>query len=150
MSATFRFSAEAYADLVGRPFEFGAYGPSGPIGCWGLVVEVMRRAGVDAGDPETRTPARSYPTLHHAGIARCAEILSDETQWEEVPGPARPGDVALFGVGGAVEHAGVILDGGLLLHAVKSAGVVCVPAARMAGSLLGLVRHRRLPREQAP
>ena len=43
-----------YTDLLGKEFEFGARGPD-KFDCWGLCLEVGKRAGVDL--PRVYTPS---------------------------------------------------------------------------------------------
>ena len=110
-----------YADLVGKPFQWGARGPES-FDCYGLVMEALRRMGrrcPDIASPEERELV--------AGLA-----LENQPYWTSVA--ERPGAVALIEVKRRIDgrirtdlsHVGVVLPFGQLLHAWHETGGVTV------------------------
>ena len=127
-------------DLIGTPWRLGSANRSDGLGCWGLVREVLRRSGVSVPDPwdgVERTEAR---------VESVFAALSEEfesARWIQAdPRDASPGDVILFGgAPGEPSHAGVFLAGGVLIHSVRSIGVVAVPYSRVVGRAIRAYRR---------
>lgn len=106
------------ADLIGKPFRDGGRGPD-DYDCWGLAVEVFRRAGIDLPDYQISCEAsadvdQQINTQRHEW-ARCAG---------EIPVPA----LAVFRDRGLCTHVGVWLGGGRIIHAFERTGVAIVRA----------------------
>ena len=102
-------------DLIGRPYVRGARGPDA-FDCWGLVVELARRAGRDlpdwAADGLTRPQARA---LMRGEASACTVLL------------AAPTDGAIA-FSERAAHCGYCLAG-RVVHAMRGAGVVSWPLA---------------------
>ncbi|WP_277971741.1 C40 family peptidase [Pantoea agglomerans] len=91
--------------LVGRPFVLGVYD------CWGLIMSWYRQSlGIEL--PDHR--------VNYAWWEQGENLYMDNwysTGFREFSGPARAGDVVLMRVGSrVVNHAGVLLEDGMLLH----------------------------------
>lgn len=116
------------SDLVGMPWVPGGrlvdgVLPLGGIDCWGVVVEVRRRAGLWSPDPWGCGPApvdvhpeglpafftRHMVTLAEAQPFCCVQLRS-----------AWPGG-----------HAGVLLPSGQVIETNRHAGVVALPLTRL-------------------
>ncbi|WP_370461290.1 C40 family peptidase [Pantoea sp. F_11] len=91
--------------LVGRPFVLGVYD------CWGLIMSWYRQSlGIEL--PDHRV---NYPWWEQ-GEDRYMDNWHS-TGFRKFSGPARTGDVVLMKVGArVVNHAGVLLEDGMLLH----------------------------------
>jgi cell wall-associated NlpC family hydrolase len=104
-----------FADLIGKPFVLGARGPLA-FDCYGLVMEVLARAG-------QRVPDLLSPKTHE----RIASLLADTSQSPDwLPCEPGPGAVITFRSGRYVGHVGVLLPFNKFIHAWESAGGVCV------------------------
>jgi cell wall-associated NlpC family hydrolase len=109
------------ADLVGKPFAWGARGPH-EFDCYGLVQEVCRRMG-------RRVPDFVSPEMQRS-LADAA--MEQQTLW--TPVPCRPGAVALIEVKRRVDghiktdlgHVGVVLPGSRLIHCWEGTGGVTI------------------------
>jgi len=116
-----------YEDLLGTPFVMFGRDESrdGGISCQGLVLEMYRRAGIDAPDP-------------------CDDPDADLC-WDVVEGPSRPMDVIGLRVGSSdlAGHVALVLEGGAVLHATKDRGVVLTTVARLAHRIVVVYRWRR-------
>jgi probable lipoprotein NlpC len=101
------------SDLIGKPFLRGGRGP-GAYDCAGLVVEVLRRQGINLAIPAT--PADIVDQLDSMrGILRA--------QWIEVP-RAVPGCLVYFK--GLPGHVGVMLSAIKFIHVADAVDQVCI------------------------
>ena len=127
-------SPALYADLIGKPFRYGARGPV-EYDCWGLLQELLRRQGHAPVD---------YPS--NPELVRHA--LKDEWQSLERH-EVRPGDgILLRSVDPKyVWHIGVVVDGCRMLHTRECAGVLVerFDSPAYARRLAGFFRYRGLP-----
>lgn len=124
-----------YSDLIGIPFRFGGRSRDG-IDCWGLVIEVYRRLGIEVEDIDdygALTPEVVAPELE-AAVAPA---------WRQVVEPFEPYDVLTFDTldGGAVTHCAVWVGAGRMLHAIEKLGVILTPLSYMRGRFLGAYRR---------
>lgn len=110
---TAAMSTWSVADLIGKPYVRGGRGPDA-YDCAGLVVEVMRRRGIDLRIPET-------PEAEDAQRHAMREILS--AQWVDVP-RAFPGCLVFFK--GTPGHVAVMLSPYVFVHVAEGVGQVCV------------------------
>ena len=99
------------SDLVGKPFKEGAMGPD-KYCCWGLALEVFRRAGV------------ALPDYHISQDSVAGGVTENRDKWVrctgEIPVPA----LIVFTTTGMCDHVGVYLGFGKFIHAHETAGVV--------------------------
>ena len=100
-------------DLIGCPYELGARGPE-RYDCWGLVIEIYRRAGV-------MLPQFNTGNLSRQDIVRLmlkeSEDLARETD--------KPSNLTLaYAVRRG--HVGVMLNG-RIVHAHRNLGVMSTP-----------------------
>jgi len=100
-------------DLIGRPYKRGGRGPES-YDCAGLVVEVLRRRGIDLKIPET-------PEAEADQLAAMQAIL--RAQWVGIERPL-PGCLVFFrGVPG---HVAVMLNATRFIHVAEDVGQVCL------------------------
>lgn len=81
-------AAVRYTDMIGKPYERGAWGPDS-YGCAGVALEILRRLGRDVGREAFTSPG---------GEA-----------WEAIEEPCQPGDIILSD-GPDGSHVDVLLD----------------------------------------
>jgi len=126
-----------YKDLVGIPFKYGGRDKSG-MDCWGLVVEIYRRMGIEIEDLD-------YCNKIAFGDNPVFEEHKSE-DWERVMPPFKEGDVVLFRLHGAQypTHCGVYLKGGKVIHAVERHGVVITPIRSLLPKIDSVYRHKCL------
>jgi len=98
-------------DLIGLPYRKGGRGPEA-YDCAGLVVEVMRRRGIELAIPET-------PAEDGDQYVAMRQILSAEWIPKEQP---HVGCVAFFKPG----HVAVMLSRYAFLHTAEDVGQVCI------------------------
>ena len=120
-----------YDDLIGTPFERGARGPQ-KLDCYGLIMELSRRNGVEL--PDIRTPEEA------AEMAVAIQQERDEA-WEEIP--MTPGGVLVFNVMGYGSHVGMYLGNDRFIHAWEGAGGVLVERISLSwkNRLIGCYRY---------
>lgn len=104
-----------WIDLIGKPFRYGGRGPD-HYDCYGLIMEMNRRNGVEIPDCVS-------PTNHQ----EIALLLSDQKRlWKEVSSP-KVGDVVCIRIGRFVSHVGYLVSPSSMLHAWESTGVLVEP-----------------------
>jgi cell wall-associated NlpC family hydrolase len=108
------------ADLTGKPFLLGGRGPES-YDCAGLVVEVLRRQGIDLSIPST-------PGSRDDQFTSMREILA--TNWIPIP-RAVPGCLVYFK--GLPGHVGVMLTAFTFIHVADAVDQVCIE--RLEGSV---------------
>lgn len=133
-----RLASTDVMDLLGVPWAAGGRDPTRGLGCYGLVVEIYRRAGLAA--PSLWRPATDGSDLPQF----CATLLASlSAHWEAIPSPEA---LALINLpspwidGGG--HCGVYLADGIVAHAIMSAGVIFEPWVRVAPRARGCYRLR--------
>ena len=118
------------SDLVGTPFVNGGRDVNIGLDCWGLVMEVFRRHGVDV-------PDFTVDALAFDKIDAMAGEASVSRKWEEVFNPSDDAVplVVLMRVHPIyVTHAGVLLGGNRVIHTIQNANTVI--------TRVGLLKHR--------
>jgi len=105
-------------DLIGKPFLRGGRGPDA-YDCAGLVVEVMRRRGINLTIPDTPAAESDQLTAMRAILA---------TQWVDVP-RAFAGCVVFF----KPQHVAVMLSPTRFIHVAEDVGQVCIE--RLEGAI---------------
>lgn len=108
-------TAEQAGELVGIPYENGAYGPNS-FNCWGLLYYVQKEYF------NVKMPRAPLGNADQCRLMFDTRINSG--QWTSVEVP-RHGDGALLR-GGDEPHVGIYLDfdGGGILHALEGVGVI--------------------------
>ncbi len=101
-----------FEDLIGRPFEYGGRPPSKALDCYGLVVEVSKRMGVEL-------PSRQF-SEHPNVIGTLMAMQMDA--WE--PCERAPGAVLLFRIMGVCQHVGIVISDYRFLHTWEASGGV--------------------------
>ena len=100
-----------YLDLLGVPFERGARGPEA-YDCYGLAIEMFRRAGVVV--PDFTSPGT---------LEEVAELIASEApRWRRVP-VGTVMSLTTFRLEGIGAHVGVALGGDRFIHAYEPTGV---------------------------
>lgn len=128
------------ADLIGVPWTADGRDPKDGLSCYGLLLEVYRRADLTA-------PALWVPAADGSEQPRfAADVLAAfADHWEPVPGPAPMACLNLPSPwcedGG---HCAVLLGDDRVIHSMPGTGVVCHPLARIAGKVRGYYRLRAL------
>jgi len=103
-----------YADLLGIPYELGGRDSARSLDCWGLCVEVCRRAGIEL--PDFQSPG-SFEDV--AGVMERAR-----PEFVKIPGPEPYCIVAFCLRGKWVNHAGVVMeDGRSFIHCLRGRNV---------------------------
>ncbi len=92
-----------YVDLIGAPFKFNGRG-AGFYDCYGLVMELCRRTGVEI--PDLRSPTEQQ---------KIADLLT-ETEQRWVPCEMGPGAVLTIRVGRLVQHVAFVLTPRTFIH----------------------------------
>lgn len=113
--------AISFYDLVGRPFIDGGRDPQKGLDCWGLVLEVFRRSGIDL--PDYTIACDDIP-----GIGRAVESERSFGRWKrwEAHEAPIPSLLAIrFNSPLIINHTGVFIGAGRFLHTRKRVGV-CV------------------------
>lgn len=106
-------SAIDYVDLLGKPFKYGGRGPA-EYDCYGLVLELHRRAGVQIPDYGSSDDPTKQGELFTIGTGEFKKII--------LP---RPLDIPVFRVADGLWHCGVIVDGyKRFVHIMESCSVV--------------------------
>lgn len=127
--------ASEHADLVGTPFLWAGRTLAG-LDCWGLVLEVYRRLGVelqDVADYRAQDVAATGSRL----------VETNAPTWRQVEEPYEPYDLLLFADGscGAVTHCALLIGDGRILHTTERTGVVLTPLGGFGRRLVGVYRH---------
>ena len=101
-----------YTDLLGKPFAYGGRGPDA-YDCYGLAVEVCRRAGVALPAWRSVCEAALIQREFDAGLDLC----------DDLPAP-EPGCLVLLMVHPPfVSHCGVMLDQVRMIHIMEKTSV---------------------------
>ncbi|MCE5229002.1 C40 family peptidase [bacterium] len=126
---------------VGLPWLAGGRDRSG-VDCWGLVRMVLDEQfhvelplWNECSDPEQSDCAGKAIASHRDGMWR--EIVAGEEQL---------GDIVLMQVAGDVSHVGLVLGGGMMLHAHRAAGSVVESyiGPRWSRRVRAFVRNERM------
>jgi murein DD-endopeptidase len=103
-----------FADLIGKPFEWGGRGPIS-YDCYGLVSELLNRSGL--------TPPDYLSPQVHAEIAAAIGTQQQNPFWTACePGP---GAIATIRIGSHTSHVAFVLPRFRMIHAWHGSGV-CV------------------------
>ena len=124
-----------YKDLIGIPFRLHGRSPEDGLDCYGLVMEVYRRMGIDLFDYDYDDSPRN------TGADLFEEHKAHE--FSEVVGPPQEGDVVVLG-NGMGTHCGVFVRGNRVLHARDSVGVVSEAVRSLKPFIVGVHRHKCL------
>jgi len=118
-------------DLVGIPYKDHGRDASG-MDCYGLVIEVLRRAGVSV--PDVFYADASVETK--AAVKRALESGIPNTKLE------KPEELAVVEilVMGLPSHIGVCLGDGTFIHSLRKVGVVIEPLSRYRHRTRGFYR----------
>ena len=101
----------AWSDLIGKPFRFGGRGPE-DFDCYGLVVEMNRRAGIVL--PNYVSPRDDF----EIGL-----LIGEQLhRWE--PCKCGPGASVALRIGRYVSHVGYMVSDFEMLHAWNHTGGV--------------------------
>lgn len=106
-----------YTDLIGAPFRDGGRGENGEYDCWGLALEIFRRAG--------------YPKLPDYRISCYDSDSIDERlnahrqEWVKIEQPQEPCLVTIrFNEVIFINHCAVYIGNGLMIHTRERTGAV--------------------------
>lgn len=128
-------------DLIGIPYVRHGRTRDG-FDCWGLVLEVLRRRGIDASDVFAREDQETVKMLQD-GTPSDLWIAQLFPGWRRVEA-ADLGDVVVFrDIDGDATHAGVLVTPAHFLHTMKRTGTVLTRLTRepWATLLCGVYRH---------
>lgn len=106
------------ADLIGAPFVPGGRGPG--YDCYGLVREAARRLGI-------ALPEYAYPLAAVTVPAEIAGVLAEAMPTWQPCGPEVGAVAAIRNAPGLVNHCGIVIAPGLLLHTLAKIGAYTVP-----------------------
>lgn len=101
-----------YFDLLGLPFIRGARGPAA-YDCYGLAIEMYRRAGVDV--PDFVSPGTTEEID--------AIVTRESVRWRRVE-LGQLMSLVTFRVEGLGAHVGIMIDTDRFIHALDGAGVM--------------------------
>lgn len=101
-----------------------------------LVVRTFQAVGLGSPDVDPRPYPRGWCLRDN----RYLEQIGLEG-FEEVATPYEPGDVALFRIGRAPAHGGIVTAWPYLVHADDEEGVVEVPVRAVGKPLVTVLRH---------
>lgn len=101
-------------DLIGAPFVYGGRGENGMYDCYGLLLELNKRQGIDL--PDYRSPTESRII---AGI-----FLREKQLWQRCD--PEPGCAVLFRVKNLFCHVGFVLDNDSFIHTWEQSGGVLI------------------------
>jgi cell wall-associated NlpC family hydrolase len=104
-----------YGDLIGTPFAYGGRRAGESLDCYGLVMEVAKRRGVELPDP--RSPTEQ---------ARIAAVVSNQVACHWKPCERKPGAVLVFRIGRLGSHCGVVIDEGRFIHSWEGSKSVVI------------------------
>lgn len=116
----------SFDDLVGIPFVEGGRDPAVGLDCLGIVLEGLRRLGIESEDPwsalkqEWHRGWRPDDLYVPVGWVRCDRRTS-----------LQPGDVLGYGHTPIVEHLALLLPAGLVLQSTRENGSVIFPLRRI-------------------
>ncbi|GEM_PF-232713 len=109
----------SFGDLIGKPFQENGRGPAS-YDCYGLVIEVMRRFGIDLPDYNLLCSGHDPKDIEAAVEAASAE-------WEKIDGPEIGSLVTIaYPFPGSVSHVGVVIDMDRFIHARQATGGVSI------------------------
>lgn len=92
-------------DIIGKPFKDGGRGPDA-YDCWGLVMEVFRRQGIEL--PDYGKDTHSNESERISGIIK---LLAASDNWSEIKRPVRGCLITLkYPKPQWTSHVGVMLD----------------------------------------
>lgn len=108
----------AIVDLIGKPFE--------QIKCWDLVHEIYLRLGVDVGN---------YTEYDYSYTANMPNV------WESIVQPELY-CLCLFALAGKeIDHVGVYIGGGKIIHATAMSGVCAEDLSRYKRFARGMYKY---------
>lgn len=111
-------------DLIGKPFANRGRGPD-HFDCWGVVMEVWRRAGITA--PDYGVDAMVTQAIDAVYRELLGAAAGNSGPWRQLPGP-RPLALVVFHTRpGMVSHIGVCLDAGRFIHVRRNANITIEP-----------------------
>lgn len=124
--------------VVGLDYRDGGRDWSG-VDCWGLIaLAYWDVLGVELSDYGDVAPEDAL------SVRRAIQGGAAQPPWQPVPDPA-PMDVALIRLphGRTAGHVGLVVPGGMILHAQRAAGIIQERAARptLRPRIIGYVRH---------
>jgi len=102
-----------YADLIGTPFKYGGRENSGALDCYGFIMQMLRRDGIEIPDYESPSDGASITAI----------FVGELRLWEKIS--TRPGAVHLFRVPGNL-HVGYAIDQDRFVHTWEKTGGVTV------------------------
>ena len=118
-------------DLVGVPYKDHGRGMGG-MDCYGLAIEVLRRAGIIL-------PDVIYPDTEIETNKIVMQTLENGIPNTKLDRPEEGAIVEIL-VMGQPSHVGVCLGNGLFIHALKKIGVVIEPLDRYRHKTKGFYR----------
>ena len=124
-------------DLVGVPFVNGGRNPNTGLDCWGLVMVVFKRHGIEL--PDFKVDAFAYMAIDT--LIREATV---SRSWEEVFQPC-DGDaplVVLMSIHPVlVTHAGVYIGHNKIIHTMENANTVISKTGLLGKHIVGYYRR---------
>ena len=103
-----------FTDLIGVPYRDGGRDPAVGLDCYGLLIVVFRRAGIEL-------PAVNYDCLTPEIIQE--HMVQHKPAWRQIDSPVIPCALAIRNRPPFVNHTGVYIGEGRFLHALKKVGV---------------------------
>lgn len=124
-----------YLDLLGAPFRYGGRGNDGSYDCYGLAIEIYKRAGLELPFYESS----DSPEVQALRFAQGAEIYLEPVKTPE------PLDFLMFQIiPKFVSHCGIYLGHGKFIHITSRTSVTVEQLALgWQDKLRGIYRLRR-------
>lgn len=124
-------------DLIGGQFVNGGRGVSTGLDCWGLVMEVYKRYGIDV--PDFTVDAFAYQTID----TLTGKAIKSQ-RWEKVYTPAdkdAPLVVLMRMHPKFITHTGVYIGRNKIIHTMKMTGVITSKATALKSRMVGYYRY---------
>ena len=126
--------AIATGDLIGKPFVSGGRDLHTGMDCWGLIMEVYNRRGINL--PDFKVDSKAFALIN--------SIIDGEIgtgAWEEVEQPGDELLVVLMRIHPKyVTHVGAYLGDGRIIHTMENTGVVISRATALRNMIVGYYR----------
>jgi len=124
-------------NLVGGQFVNGGRDIVTGMDCWGLVMEVYRRYGMDV--PDFTVSAFSYETIDMLTMGAAISKTWDEVKW---PVDADAPLVVMMRIHPKyVTHAGVFVGDNRVIHTMQATGVVLSNIGSLRSRITGYYRY---------
>ena len=116
-----------YEDLLGCKYKEHGRTKEEGFDCYGLLIEIMRRNGIDF-------PDMFYLTKQEHG--KVSDELFNKIHYKQYEKPQKM-CIIVFNIRDRPTHVGVYLGDGYFIHSIEKVGVVVEPLSRWANRVKG-------------